>query len=293
MINIHFIINPIAGSGRNKISETFLLDRFDKDRYSISIKFSKYKKHAILLTKDSVGEGAHLIVACGGDGTINEVASALVDTSIPLGIIPMGSGNGLASNLKIPKRIEEAVKIILKNKCISIDVGCVNDNYFFSNTGFGFDASVIKNYESSQRRSLWTYVLASIKSFKEYNRQEEIVIEINGTSQMVNPFLIFISNSNVMGYIMSLTPKASLQDGVFDVVIVPRLSKLKMLVFGILMLLKKPELLKEVRCFQSKQINLHQKGGIHFQSQIDGEFVNIPSLSVAIQLKESALLVIA
>lgn len=293
MINIHFIINPISGSGKNELSEAFLRNYFSEDKYSITTKISEYKKHAIRLTEDSIKERAQIIVACGGDGTINEVASALVATHIPLGIIPMGSGNGLASNLKVPKQVEKAIGVILQNRCISIDVGCVNDSYFFSNTGFGFDASVIKNYEVSQRRSLWTYIKASINSFTEYNRQDEIVIEINGTTEMINPFLIFISNSNMMGYGMSLTPKASLQDGLFDVVIVPKLSKWKMLVFGFLMLLKKPELQKEVRCFQAKEIILSRKSGIHFQSQIDGELVNILSLSVVIELLESSLLVIA
>ncbi len=152
---------------------------------------------------------------------------------------------------------------------------------------------MIKNYEASQRRSLLTYVTASLQSFKEYHRQNEIVIEINGTTRMVNPFLIFISNSNVMGYGMSLTPKASLQDGLFDVVIVPKLPKWKMLVFGLLMLLKRPDFQKEVRCFQAKEIKLFKKSGGHFQSQIDGELVNIPSSSVDIDILQSSLLVIA
>ncbi|HNP68747.1 diacylglycerol/lipid kinase family protein [Aequorivita marisscotiae] len=293
MIHIHFIINPISGSGKNELSEAFLGNYFSQEKYSITTKISEYKRHAITLTAESIREEAQIIVACGGDGTINEVASALVNTGIPLGIIPMGSGNGLASNLKIPKQLEKAIGVILRNKYVSIDVGRVNDSYFFSNTGFGFDASVIKNYEESQRRSLLTYVTASLKSFKEYHRQDEIVIEINGTTQMVNPFLIFVSNSNVMGYGMSLTPKASLQDGLFDVVIVPKLPKLKMLVFGLLMLLKRPDFQKEVSCFQAKEIKLFKKSRGYFQSQIDGELVEIPSSSVDIDILQSSLIVLA
>ncbi|QAA80857.1 diacylglycerol kinase family lipid kinase [Aequorivita sp. H23M31] len=283
MIHIHFIINPISGSGKNKLSEAFLGNYFSKDKYSITVKISEYKRYAISLTEESIREKAEVIVACGGDGTINEVASALVNTGILLGIIPMGSGNGLASNLKIPKKLEKAIGVILKNKSVPIDVGRVNDSYFFSNTGFGFDASVIKNYEASQRRSLLTYVKASLQSFKEYHRQDEIVIEINGTTQMVNPFLIFVSNSNVMGYGMSLTPKASLQDGLLNVVIVPQLAW-KMLVFGLLMLLKKPEFLLEFHCYQTKRIDIFRKTGTDFQAQIDGELLCISSPRVFITL---------
>ncbi|MGC1205225.1 MAG: diacylglycerol kinase family protein, partial [Flavobacteriaceae bacterium] len=235
---------------------------------------------------------ADIIIACGGDGTINEVASTLVDTNIPLGIIPVGSGNGLASNLGIPKNIRKALHIIKNRKISKIDVGCVNYKYFFSNTGFGFDANVIENYEASQRRTLFCYIKASLKSFREYHKRKEIAININGDSEVVNPFLIFISNSNELGYNFSLTPKASLQDGLLDVVIVPKIGKLKMLFFGFCMLIKKPQLLKDVKCFQTKEITLSRKRGDFFESQIDGELAKISEQSLTISLKEKALSVI-
>lgn len=292
-MNIHFIINPIAGSGNNNISEAFLTQYFDAEKYSIHIKISEYKKHAILLTENAIKEGAEIIVACGGDGTINEVASALVNTEIPLGIIPIGSGNGLASNLKIPKQITKAIQLILKSNKTAIDVGCVNNKYFFSNTGFGFDAHVIKNYEATERRSLITYVKSSLKSFKEYHKQDLIEIEIDETDLFIDPFLIFISNSNVMGYKMTLTPKASLQDGLLDVVIVPKLNKLKMLLFGLCMLVRKPNLLEEVRCFQTTEIKISRKNGSNFPGQIDGELVLIESPIVSIKVLKAALIILA
>ncbi len=293
MKNIHFIINPIAGSGNNKLSEAFLKQYFDAEKYAIHIKVSEYKKHAILLTENAIKEGAEVIVACGGDGTINEVASALVNTQIPLGIIPIGSGNGLASNLKIPKPITKAIQLILKNNQTQIDAGCVNSKYFFSNTGFGFDAHVIKNYEAADRRSLITYVNSSLKSFKEYHQQDLMEVEINETDLFIDPFLIFISNSNVMGYKMTLTPKASLQDGLLDVVIVPKLNKFKMFLFGVCMLIRKPDLLKEVRCFQTDIITLSKKNSPNFQGQIDGELVLIESAVVSIKVLKSSLIVLA
>lgn len=289
---MHFIVNPIAGKGKTVISHSFLSEYFEKAYYVILVKETTHKAHAIQLTKESIVEGADVIVACGGDGTINEVASQLVNHSIALGIIPIGSGNGLASNLNISKNITEAILTIRSQNIIKIDVGSINEHYFFSNTGFGFDASVIKNYEESKRRSLLTYIKASLKSFKNYHNQQDVVIEIDQTRQIVNPFLIFISNSNVMGYTMSLTPKASLQDGLLDVVIVPQLPKWKMLIFGLFMLFKKPELFKEVHCYQTKSIHLFWKKGTSFQSQIDGEFLPISSRSVSIALRESSLLVI-
>ena len=292
MTSIHFILNPIAGKGNHNVGKVFLEKYFDSSYFTISVKETKYKKHAIQLTKTAIQEGADIVVACGGDGTINEVATALVDTEIKLGIIPIGSGNGLASNLKIPKNTTKAIKAIKAAETTKIDVGSVNGTYFFSNTGFGFDADVIKNYEASERRTLSYYIKASLASFKNYNKNKELVVKINGVNEVINPFLIFISNSNELGYKMSLTPKASLQDGLLDVVIVPKIGKLKMLLFGICMLIKKPELLKWVQCFRTNSLSLFRTKGTCFQSQIDGELVTIQAPSVSVTIKNKALNVI-
>lgn len=292
MIYIHFIVNPIAGSGHNYFSQSFLQNYFEVDKYDIRIKSSAYKGNAIVLTQESISQQASIIVACGGDGTINEVASTLVDTTIPLGIIPLGSGNGLASSLKIPKKIENAIHVIKNNKRIKIDVGCVNEKYFFSNTGFGFDTSVIENYEVFQKRTLLGYLEASFKSFCEFHKREACVITINETLAFANPFLIFISNSNEMGYKVSLTPKASLHDGLLDVVLVPRMNKLDIMLFGFYMLVKKPQLHKAVKCFQTKTIKLSRQQGFFFKSQIDGELTTHKGQTLSIFLKEKALIVI-
>ena len=100
---VHFIVNPIAGKGNPDITEEYLSKYFGKENFRLVVKYSEYKGHAKVLTKQSIKEKAEIIVACGGDGTINEVGSCLVPTVIALGIIPIGSGNGLARNLKIPK----------------------------------------------------------------------------------------------------------------------------------------------------------------------------------------------
>lgn len=293
MTAIHFIVNPIAGSGNHNFSEEFLKHYFEEDKYLIIIKFSAYKGHAINLTRESICQQANIIVACGGDGTINEVASTLVGTSIPLGIIPIGSGNGLASNLNISKNIARAFYNIKNNHITKIDVGFVNTRSFFSNTGFGFTASVIGNYEALQKRTLVCYIKACLKSFQEFSKKEEIVISINGELDLVNPFLIFISNSNVMGYNMSLTPRASLKDGLLDVMIVPKISKIKMLLFGFCMLIKRPQLLKEVHYYQTSELTLLRKLGGSFDSQIDGELVKIKDTTLTISLKKESLSVLA
>lgn len=283
----------MAGKDSSKVDEVFLLNYFEKDQYTIRVKKSQFKKHAIALAIESIEEGAEIIVACGGDGTINEVASCLIGTSVALGIIPLGSGNGLASHLKIPRNIEAAIGIIKKMETDKIDAGCVNFNYFFSNVGFGFDAAVIRNYEAYGNHKLWCYVKALIKSLINYTKKEKFEIRINEEEVITNPFLIFISNSNEMGYKMSLTPKASLQDGLLDVVVVPKINIAKMILLGGLILFRRIELLKEVKCYQTKEMILMRKQGTIFDTQIDGESVKIIEPKVDIRIQHNALTILA
>lgn len=285
-------MNPVSGSGNQPINQKFLKKFFDEENYVVIIKKSDYKKHAKILTKSSIAEGAHIIVACGGDGTINEVASCLVNTKIALGIIPLGSGNGLASNLKIPKNIERAIALIKTASVKKIDVGCVNEHYFFSNTGIGIDAQVIRHYENSNERKLISYLKSSLKALWSIKYKNKIKVEVNGQTIQTYPFLVFISNSNEMGYKISLTPMASLQDGLLDVLIVSKISKLKSLYFGFLILLKKPHLIKEAKSYQSKTIKIYQANHSVYESQIDGEFFTIDSEAINISLLEKSLHVI-
>ena len=266
---------------------------FNVEEFTIVIKYSKYKRHATELTQNSITEGAHIIVACGGDGTINEVASCLINSSVKLGIVPMGSGNGLASNLNIPRKILNSLEIIRKQEVIKIDVGRVNQKYFFSNTGVGFDATVIKNYESNNKRTLIGYILACFTSLNELKHSKKLKININDTQFEIDPFLVFISNSNELGYKFSLTPKASLQDGLLDVLIITKINKLKMIWFGFLVLIKKPLLLKEAQYYQTKQIKVQNKKQDYFDTQADGEFSKIKNETLTIHIDTKPLNVIS
>lgn len=292
MINIHFIINPIAGSGKSPLTAAFLEQYFVKKVNHLTVNLSAFKKHATALTKESISEKADIIVACGGDGTINEVASCLVDCQIPLGIVPIGSGNGLASNLGIPKNIRKALTIIKNRNAINIDVGQMNDRYFFSNMGIGFDASVIKHYESTQKRTIYGYLGACLASLRHMRQTSGSEVWINDVNGLKNPFLILISNSNEMGYKLSLTPKASLQDGLLDVLIISRISWVKVFCLGVLLLFKRAYWLKEAKLFQTKELQISRSDEVYFESQIDGELHNLVNGSLNISIKEKSLQVL-
>ncbi len=293
MKTIHFIVNPIAGKGKPLITEQYLLKYFEKKNFSITVKYSEYKGHAKLLTEKSIKQKAGIIVACGGDGTINEIASCLVHTTIVLGIIPIGSGNGLARNLKISTNIEKAIDVIKKNNRTIIDVGKINEQYFFSNTGIGFAANTILNFESSKNRRLITYLKAITKSFWCFKNDTKYTININGKDKVLYPFLIFVSNTNIMGYNFSMTRKAELNDGLLDVVIIDQLSRLKIIYFALLFLFGLEHKIKEYSYFKLKKAIIKSENPeLELPYELDGELEKSESGTLRLEVFAKSLIVI-
>ena len=288
---IHFIINPISGKGKHNINKTELEKYFPKESFKIEVDYSNYKKHAITLTKKAIENNPNCIVACGGDGTINEVASCLINTKIKLGIIPVGSGNGLASNLSIPKSLDKATEIIRKDNTKFIDVGKVNEQYFFSNVGVGIDALIIKKYESYTKRTLMSYVRASIASSIQFKPMQTI---LSFNNQIINTkaFMLFISNSNEMGYGMSLTPKANLNDGKLDLVVVSKLNFIDKLILGMRVVSNKIEKFKKAQHTLIENINIEIPEKIFLDTQIDGEFHNFKTNKIEVSIIKSGLKII-
>ena len=291
MVYIHFIINPISGNGKHDLTESFLKKHFPDDRYLIETDFTGYRGHAKELARLAVSLKADFVVACGGDGTINEVASCLIGTNSILGIIPVGSGNGLASNLQIPRDIMKAISIIKKGKTSYIDAGKVNNNYFFSNTGFGIDAMIIKKYEESGKRTLPGYIRASLSSSFDF-RPAKALLTFNGQSRTVDPFLLFISNSNEMGYNMSLTPKASLNDGFLDLVIIPKLSFPEKLSLGYYVITNAIHKFRKAEHHRIKSITIELPDTIFTNAQIDGESLNLKTNVLEVSVHEKSLRVL-
>ncbi|MEA9415379.1 diacylglycerol kinase family protein [Flavobacterium sp. PL02] len=291
MTYIHFIVNPISGNGKHNITGDFLKDSFPSSEFKIEIDYTNHKKHAIELTKAAVANNPDYIVACGGDGTINEVASCLIGTTIKLGIIPVGSGNGLASNLNIPRKFEKAIEIIRKGTVSTIDVGKINNQYFFSNTGIGIDAMIIKKYENSGKRTLIAYVKAALSSSLEFKTQET-KLSFDNKEVIANPFLLFISNSNEMGYNMSLTPKASLNDGWLDMIVVPKLSFLEKMTLGYHVLRNTVEKFKKAQHTLIQDLTIEVPTATSLDAQIDGESYNLKTNSIKVSIIKNGLTVI-
>lgn len=291
MRKIHFIVNPISGNAKHEITLGLVQKYFTSDLYQVQMHYTQYKKHAVALTHQAIEQGAQIIVACGGDGTIHEVATELIGKDIEFGILPVGSGNGLASNLCIPKDINKALAHMLQANVFAMDVGSVNGHYFFSNMGFGIDATIIETYEKSGKRKLSSYILAALDSAKHY-KAAQMKVSYNGVTKTVNPLLLFISNSNEMGYKMTLTPKASLNDGLLDYLMVPKINIVKQLTFGLYVLLRKTHKFRKTDYAQTSDIYVEildkPKNGL----QLDGEFYEFDTNCFQIKVHPGALKVI-
>lgn len=262
-----FIINPISG-GKKKDGVPDLIDQnIDKAVFDYTIVFSDGISHARIIALEAVDK-YDIIVAVGGDGTVNEIASAIVGSNTALAIIPYGSGNGLARFLGIPMNPNQAIQALVKGHAESIDSGTVNGQPFFNMAGMGFDAHISEVFSHGKKRGFISYIKSSIQEIATYNEQE-YHIEIDGKVYERNAFMLSIANSSQYGNNAHISPNASVQDGLLDVCLIRKFPLWRFPEMGIRMLTKTSESTSYVEIIRGKQINVTRKteGPIH----LDGE----------------------
>lgn len=197
----------------------------DKMEYSYEIQYTEYEKHGTELAKNAALQGAYGVVAVGGDGSVNDVVKGLKNSNTVLGIIPKGSGNGMARTLSIPLSIKKAIEVINKNHVLKIDVGYVNEHAFISNAGVGFDALVIDKFRHNKRRGFISYCSAITKTIFFYKDQEWSIV-IDGKRFRQKAFFINVANGKQLGYDFVIAPDADCTDGLLDVTIIKKFPKL-------------------------------------------------------------------
>ncbi len=292
MALIHFIINPVAGGGNSleKLVEA-INTAFNRESYTAQLHFSKYQGHAKEIAELLVKKSPSCIVACGGDGTINEVASVIAGSDIKLGIVPIGSGNGLAANLRLPKDISIALQLIKQGNTKKIDAGLINGKYFFSNTGVSFDAEVIKIYEQQKAKGFAGYLKAcffATLSFKPVNAHITF-----GKHTVEGPqFLLLISNSNQLGYGKSLTPNALPDDGLLDIATVEKIGFWEKIRLGYLLLRGKTLNFEKIKIERITRAAIELPEKIFTTAQIDGEFIYFKTNKFTITVQPACLTVI-
>ena len=224
-IKIHFIIKLSNSKIVERIKEEIRI-KFDRNKYQVKICESSFKGETKTLAKEAILDKTDLIVACGGDGTINEILNEIKERGLKIAIVPIGSGNGIARHFNIPLNISRSLDLILKQNYTYVDIGKVNGSFFIGNVAFGLGADFIKNYQKIKYQGLFGYFLAFVKTLFTI-REKHFIIDVDGEKITTNPLVLIISNTNQQGYNFTVTPKAKTDDGLLDMVIIENISNFK------------------------------------------------------------------
>lgn len=226
------IINPISGTGKKQGLAEAVIDRLGREGFDVDVRVTTCRGDATRLAREAAEKGYTSVIAAGGDGTVNETAKALCGTDVILGIIPSGSGNGLARHLKIPISVQHSLEVIAKGKVVSSDYGTVNDKPFFCTFGVGFDAAVSHSFAKQSRRGLITYIKSALTEYLKY-KPETYTISANGKILTEKAFVIACCNASQYGNNAYISPDASITDGLLDIIIIHQGSPIDTAVVGI------------------------------------------------------------
>lgn len=259
---IIFIVNPISGTQGKKAILKWIDERLDRTLYEYEVVKTEYAGHATEIAANAVKEGIDIVVAIGGDGTINETARSLIHTNTALGIIPCGSGNGLARHLRIPMDPKAAIDILNENNQIQMDYGKINNIPFFCTCGVGFDAFVSLKFADSGKRGLLTYLENTLHESLTYQPETYEIENEEGTVRH-KAFLIACGNASQYGNNAYITPQASLTDGLMDVTILEPFTVLDVPSLSFQLFNKTIDQNSRIKTMRAKKIKIHRnKSGV-------------------------------
>ncbi len=284
---ITFIVNPVSGNKKHLNIEDKLKLYLDHTKYNYDIFYTNYKDHATEITKSAIKDSS-LIVAVGGDGTINEIAKILIGKEHhALGIIPAGSGNGLARHHRISRNFKEAIKIINNFKINCSDTASLNDKLFISTAGCGFDAHIAALFDKSIKRGFITYIKLVLKEFISYDSLNyKITIDSNAFYR--NAFLITVANCTQFGNNAYISPLACSSDGKLNITLLKSFPVYAAPSLIYRLFTKKMHKSKYVETYTGKNILIEQ---LSENAHIDGE-VLIPGKKISINIHPHSLNII-
>lgn len=263
--NIVFILNPHSGTQSKDSMPAIIDEAVNHELFSHEIRFTKYAGHAEEMARRCVADGTDIVVAVGGDGTVNEVARALIHSHTALGIVPCGSGNGLARHLRIPIDPRKAIRLINKCNIESLDYGVINGLPFFCTCGMGFDAFISLKFAEAGKRGPLTYVENVLREGLKYRPQTYEVEDDTGKSRY-KAFLIACANASQYGNNAYIAPKATMTDGLMDVIIMEPFTAFDAPQISIDLLNRTLDKNSKIKMFRTKSIHIHRNepGAIHY-----------------------------
>jgi YegS/Rv2252/BmrU family lipid kinase len=220
MKKIRFIINPISGVGKKNQLPRLIEENLNKERFSYEIAHTQFRGHAYEIAVNAIAEEIDILVIVGGDGSISETASALIGSEVTLGIIPCGSGNGIARHFNIPLSIKKAIALINSQSTHRIDTGEINDRSFTGFCGFGYDAFIAHRFDKLNKRGFWSYAKLVLKELKNF---EPIHVECLKTGKVWdNIFFCSVANTSQFGSNFRMSPGSVPNDGKLELILVQK-----------------------------------------------------------------------
>lgn len=282
-----FIINPISGLGKQKTVEKVIREVIDDSLYNYRFAYTEYKGHAEELALQASKE-VDYVIAVGGDGTVNEVSRGLINTDAIMGILPAGSGNGLARHLNIPLKVKRSAALLNSPNVVAIDTIKINNTSFVNVGGIGFDAFISHEFDKSGRRGPLNYVQLVIQEYPTY-RSKTYHLEIDGKSYKWKAFLLSFANSSQYGNNAFISPNASTKDGLIDVCVIKHFPMYQAPAIAFSLFDKSLHKNKYDEVIKARQIKVINRGDI--QVHIDGEPHTIHG-NIYIDIKPASLRII-
>ena len=278
---VAFIVNPISGTHSKAALPEMIEQVLDGERFDYQIVKTEYAGHAAELAKALAADGTDIVAAVGGDGTVNEVARALVHSQTALAIVPCGSGNGLARHLCLPMDMKRSVAIINEAHIETFDYGIINDLPFFCTCGMGFDAFISLKFAEAGKRGPITYVENVLKEGLKYKPETYEVSDDTGTHHH-KAFLIACANASQYGNNAYIAPGATMKDGEMDVIIMEPFDALEAPQIAADLFMKTLTNNSKIKTFRTNRLHIHRTapGAIHY----DGDpIMTGPDIDVSIE----------
>lgn len=267
------IINPISGTSKKKDLCRYVTERLRSRGIDVRTCYTEYPGHAREIAGSISEEECSLVIVAGGDGTINEVATGLCDKRITMGILPFGSGNGLARHIGVYKDLEHSMRVIEECHVIDADCGTVNGRPFFTTFGMGFDAAVSEKFAGMKRRGPLSYIKSAVKEFIKYEPYS-YKLTIEGIVYEFKAFLLTVANASQYGNNAFIAPSASIKDGWLDVTIIHNEKPLKLVAAGLELFTGQLDKNLTVQRFKIKECIIETDATV---AHVDGEPLSVTS----------------
>ena len=282
---IVFIMNPISGTSSKAAVPSLIDSTLDKELFEYEIRLTERAGHASEIAAEARDNHADIVVAVGGDGTVNEVARSIVHSDTALGILPCGSGNGLARHLLLPMNLKKSIEVINACQIRDLDYGVINDYPFFCTCGMGFDAFVSMKFAESGKRGPISYAENILREGLKYEPETYTLEDETGTKQY-KAFLISCANASQYGNNAYIAPQASMSDGGMDVVVMEPCDVIEASQVSFDMFNKTLDKNSKIKSFRCKKLHITRSkpGVIHY----DGDPV-MTGADIDVHLEEKGI----